>query len=374
MKTKTTLLLTTSTLLLSLLSPSLSAAEKQKVLMILSSYGEKDSNNELIKPGFEMDELAKAYLVFEQHGLDVSLASPKGGQPVADNFNTDKAYNKAFMQNEEAVKKLHNTLAIAEVKPEQYSSVFVVGGKGPMFDLPDNPAVQNVIKTIYENQGVVGAVCHGPAALLKVKLSNGEWLVANKRVSGFTLEEEDAFSKKWAKEFPFQLETQLKAQGAQFVQDGLMLNQVSIDGRVITGQNPFSTTDTAKAMVKKLGLALKDQPKFKDDETILLVERYFADSQAASTYYAAHSEQYDTMLLAMFGYYQSQHATTQAQRAVAIKIMEDTSNTVKHPMLTLELANAYERSGQSQTAKTLLENAVAQFPDNDSLKAKLKAL
>lgn len=374
MKTKNALLLTTSTLLLTLLSPSLSAAEKQKVLMILSSYGEKDANNELIKPGFEMDELAKAYLVFEQHGLDVTLASPKGGQPVADNFNTDKAYNKAFMQNEVAVKKLHNTLAIAEVKPEQYSSVFVVGGKGPMFDLPDNPAVQNVIKTIYENQGVVGAVCHGPAALVNVKLSNGEWLVANKRVSGFTLEEENAFSKKWAKEFPFQLETQLKAQGAQFVQDGLMLNQVSIDGRVITGQNPFSTTDTAKAMVKKLGLALKDQPKFQDDETILLVERYFADSQAASTHYTTHSEQYDTMLLAMFGYYQSQHATTQAQRAVAIKIMEDTSNTVKHPMLTLELANAYERSGQSQTAKTLLENAVAQFPDNDSLKAKLKAL
>lgn len=367
------LFVSTSLLMLGAFTQQAFAAQP-KVLMVLSSNGEKDASEQLVKPGFEMDELSKAYLVFKQHGVDVTLTSPKGGHPIADNFNPDKPYNKRFMDDEHATTKLQNTLPISKVNATDYSAVFVVGGKGPMFDLADNHSLQTIIKTVYENNGHIGAVCHGPAALVNVKLSTGEWLVANKRISGFTLEEEAAFSKKWAKEFPFQLETKLKDQGALFVQDGLMLNQVSIDGRLITGQNPFSTTDTAKALVSALGVSLQTTQPFQDDATILLVERYFADMNAASNTYLKHVEQYDTMLLAMFGFYQAQHANTELERNVAIKIMEDTHKAVKHPMLVLGLANAYEANGQAQQAKKLLLLASSEFPDDAQIKAKLQAL
>lgn len=342
-----------------------------KVLMVLSSYGERDSDNKLIKPGYEFDELSKAYLVFKHHGIDITLASPKGGKPIADDYNTDKPYVKAFLQDKNATDALAATLPIDAVKPQQYDAVFVVGGKGPMFDLANNTALQTSIRTIYENNGVVSAVCHGPAALVNVTLSDGSLLLAGKRVTGFTLEEEAAFSKKWAAQFSFQLEEKLKQQGANFVQDGLMLNQVSIDGRIITGQNPFSTADTAKAVVAKLGITPSATLTFKDDETIKLVEAFFENIHAATAQYNAAPDAYDTMLLAMFGYYQAQHANTQHQRAVAISLMALSQEKIQHPMLILGLANAYLDNQQIQQAVSLLQQANKQFPDDDALKAML---
>ncbi|CCQ10030.1 ThiJ/PfpI family protein [Pseudoalteromonas luteoviolacea B = ATCC 29581] len=367
----------TSTLLVSgllsgVFSSSFSlAADAPKVLLVLSSYGEKNAQGEMIKPGFEMDELSKAYLVFKDHGLDIELASPQGGKPHADNFNPEKSYNQQFLADSNAMEKLQNTLALSSIDPADYRSVFVVGGKGPMFDLAQNQHLQATIRTIYENHGVVGAVCHGPAALTKVKLSTGEWLVANKRVSGFSEEEEAAFSKKWASQFPFQLESMLIEQGATYVQDGLMLNQVSIDGNLITGQNPFSTVDTVKAMIKALGIELKSTPEFQDDATIKLVERYFDNVETASKHFQTHSTDYDTMLLAMFGYYQAQHAQTEQQRNVAIKIMEDTLTAVNHPMLFLGLASSYEVNGQLSEAKHVLTLAQGKFPENQDIVSQL---
>ncbi|ATD06144.1 hypothetical protein PPIS_a0945 [Pseudoalteromonas piscicida] len=337
------------------------------VLMVLSSYGEMGADGSLSKPGFEFDELSKAYAVFKQNGIKVTLASPKGGEPLADKFDKNKPYNQAYSNDTTAMAQLKNTKRLSELEPSQYDSVFVVGGKGPMFDLHDSKPLQAIIRDIYVNNGVIGAVCHGPAALVDVKLENGEYLIAGKRVNGFTNEEEAAFGKKWTKQFPFLLEDKLIERGASFVQDGLMLNQVSIDGHLITGQNPFSTVDTAKAMVAALGLTVSELPRFKDDESILLVEGFFLDSSKAKARYLADKSSFDPMLLGISGLYQAQHAQTAYQLAVAVELMELTLADIDHPMLYEALINAQLKLNDMSGAKSTLEAALKKHGTAENL-------
>ena len=112
--------------------------------------------------------------------------------------------------------KLNNTLATNAVNANAYDAVFVVGGKGAMFDLPNDTALQSVIAQIYQQEGSVAAVCHGPAALVNVKLKDGSYLVANKAINGFTNQEEKLFGQKWINDFEFMLEDKLNERGAVF--------------------------------------------------------------------------------------------------------------------------------------------------------------
>lgn len=342
------------------------------VLMVLSSYGEKNTDGDLVKPGFEFDEMSKSYLVFDASGVSVTFASPKGGALITDNYDPKKSYNQAFLADEEAVKALSDTRKLSEIDPSKYDAVYVVGGKGPMFDLATDQHVKTVIRGVYENDGIVGAVCHGPAALLDVKLSDGRFLTEGKRISAFTNEEEDAFTKAWT--LPFKLEDQLIAQGAEFRQDGLMLNQISIDGRIITGQNPFSTADSARAVVRKLGLDVDETIRFKDDETVELIEAFFTDKEGAEAEFSANTSAYDPMLLGMFGLYQAKYAQTQAQRDVAINLMLQTQDIINHPKLDAAIATAYLDNADLTSAKALLRSSVEKFPDNETLAAMLNTL
>lgn len=363
--------LLTLSLVAALSATSINAVAQDKntphVLMVLSSYGEMGADGSLSKPGFEFDELSKAYAVFKQNGIKVTLASPKGGEPLADKFDKNKPYNQAYSNDTTAMAQLKNTKRLSELEPSQYDAVFVVGGKGPMFDLHDSKPLQAIIRDIYVNNGVIGAVCHGPAALVDVKLENGEYLIAGKRVNGFTNEEEAAFGKKWTKQFPFLLEDKLIERGASFVQDGLMLNQVSIDGQLITGQNPFSTVDTAKAMVAALGLTVSELPRFKDDESILLVEQFFSDSSKAKARYLADKSSFDPMLLGISGLYQAQHAQTAYQLAVAVELMELTLADIDHPMLYEALVNAQLKLNDMSGAKSTLEAALKKHGTAENL-------
>ncbi|WP_249122482.1 MULTISPECIES: DJ-1/PfpI family protein [Pseudoalteromonas] len=365
--------LLTLSLVAALSATSINAVAQDKntphVLMVLSSYGEMGADGTLSKPGFEFDELSKAYAVFKQNGVKVTLASPKGGEPLADKFDKNKSYNQAYSNDTTAMAQLKNTNRLSELEPSQYDAVFVVGGKGPMFDLHDSKPLQAIIHDIYVNNGVIGAVCHGPAALVDVKLANGEYLIAGKRVNGFTNEEEAAFGKKWTKQFPFLLEDKLIERGASFVQDGLMLNQVSIDGQLITGQNPFSTVDTAKAMVAALGLTVSELPRFKDDESILLVEQFFSDSSKAKARYLADKASFDPMLLGISGLYQAQHAQTAHQLAVAVELMQLTLADIDHPMLYEALVNAQLKLNDMSGAKFTLEAALKKHGTAESLMA-----
>jgi putative intracellular protease/amidase len=259
------------------LSPAFSE-DSNSVLMIVSSYG-KDGGK--TQPGYEFDEFARAYLVFRAHGFDVDIASPAGGAVEADEYDADKPYNQNVLADAAIINKLAHTLPTAAVNPDDYRAVFVVGGKGAMFDLPGDADLQKIIATLYEDGRVVAAVCHGPAALVDVRLSNGEYLLSGKRVNGFTNVEEQLFGKRWMSEYPFMLEDKLVERGGKYESSAFMLSHVAQDGKLITGQNPVSTTDVATAVVRALGAKPRPQQRFTEDVTMALIAELLASLKAS---------------------------------------------------------------------------------------------
>ncbi|HEY1057038.1 MAG TPA: type 1 glutamine amidotransferase domain-containing protein, partial [Emticicia sp.] len=136
------------------------------------------------------------------------------------------------------------------VKPNEYAAIFYAGGHGAMWDFADNKALADIAARIYENKGIVGAVCHGPAGLVNIQLSDGKYLVDGKRINAFTNEEETAVGLE--KVVPFALETQLIERGAKFEKSGLWQSHVAVDSRVVTGQNPQSAKAVGEAILKEL--------------------------------------------------------------------------------------------------------------------------
>lgn len=143
-----------------------------------------------------------------------------------------------FLQDTDVVQKLKHTLTPDQVKTSEYAAILFVGGHGTMWDFPDNAALAGIAKTIYEEGGVVSALCHGPAALVNLKLSNGEYLVKGKQVAAFTDDEERAV--KLDRVVPFMLESTLRQRGARHKHAPNWQANVVVDGRLVTGQNPAS--------------------------------------------------------------------------------------------------------------------------------------
>jgi len=223
-----------------------------KILAVVSScetMGNSGKSN-----GYELTELSRAYYVFQANGFDVDIASPKGGTPPVVIDDDDMAeFDYAFLNDRTAQEKVINSIPIAEVDPDLYDAIYFAGGKGAMFDFPDNKNIQEILKNYYEFGKVIGAVCHGPAALVNVRLSDGSNLVNKKKVCSFTNQEE-LFLLSDAKEiFPFLLQDQLTASGGIFIEGDQYLNNVTVDGDLITGQNPWSTWTLAETMIEKLG-------------------------------------------------------------------------------------------------------------------------
>ncbi len=310
--------------------------------------------------------------MFEKNGLEVDIASPTGGQPVADNYDVKKEYNHAFINDVRAMKKLQNSLKLSAVNASDYQGIFVVGGKGPMFDLYQDESLQRLIRDIWESNGIVSAVCHGPAALVDVKLSDGRYLVAGKKVNGFTNEEEAAFGKKWRSQFAFLLEDKLKARGANFEHSPMMLNHVAVDGRLITGQNPFSTVDTAISTLKAMGTEPTFIPAYQDDKTIRLVRRLINGESYTTEQLAA--EQVQAELIGSYGYYVARFAKTDQDRKKAIKLMELVSPLVRQPMLELSIAENHQALGNYQQAKTTLIALLEDHPDLEQAQQMLDGL
>jgi len=359
------------TLLFLSLSPMAGTSDQPRVLMVVSSYGEEQGEK---LPGFEFDELAKAYLVFKANGLKIDIASPKGGAVEADKYNPEKHYNQQFLSDSVATDALKNTLSTKTIKPEDYAAVFVVGGKGAMFDLPKDNALQRVIASIYENDGTVSAVCHGPAALVDVKLSDGSFLVNGKAINSFTNAEEKTFGKKWMPHFDFMLEDKLKERGAKFEHAPMMLTHVANDRRVITGQNPFSTTATAEAVVRSLGITPVPLAPHKDEATIQLISRMLNQDPAAGKELAEQTEKYQPELVAMYGYYRMMFAESNDELQSAVHLMEVGRNYMDNPQLTLALAQGYQKLGQSDRARQSLTTLIKQHPDMDAAKQLLAQL
>lgn len=331
-----------------------------KVLIVVSGHGTADHQ----QPGYEFDEFSIAYEIFRENGLDIDVASPAGGAVVADEFDSSKPSNARVLADEQAMAKLAKTLATADVAADDYRAVFIVGGKGAMFDLPTDKSLQKLIARIYQDEGVVSAVCHGPAALVDVRLENGRYLVAGRRVSGFTNEEEKFFSEGMQDKYPFMLEDRLGERGAVFEGALLMLPHISVSDRLISGQNPFSTALVAEAVVQALGRQPVARVTGAEERSMTLLSRVAkGDLDWAKAELAQRSAAYQIPLIGAWGHYASMAAVERTDIQHAATAMELAGPYTQEPRLRLALAKTYMRLGENGLAHALLTQLVKDQPD-----------
>lgn len=196
-------------------------------------------------------ELTHAVAEFDKAGFSFDIASIKGGAaPMygVDDFDDDA--HKSVMQNQLFQDKIKNTLKASELNLEDYHGVFYPGGFGLLSDLASNKEVAKMTAANYQRGGVVGAVCHGPAALLPIILDDGQALLADKKVTGFTRDEEVAAGT--IDNIPFVLQESLEKAAQEFSMLAEWQENIVVDGRLITGQNPASAHGVGKAMVTAL--------------------------------------------------------------------------------------------------------------------------
>lgn len=233
--------------------------------------------------GYELTELARAYYVFEANGFSVDIASPRGGEPPAVIDGDDMGrYDYAFLNDRVAQQKVSHSLPMATVNPDDYQAVYFVGGKGAMFDFPDNPAIQALVRDYYEQGKVIGAVCHGPAALVNVKLANGQPLLAGKSVTGFTNAEELLLIPGARDIFPFLLQDKLTSRGGLFNEGDLYLNNISQDHHLLTGQNPWSVWTLAEEMISQLGYRPVPREITAEENTVAVLQVYETQGYSAA--------------------------------------------------------------------------------------------
>ena len=345
----------------------------ERVLIVVSGEG-RDAGR--TRPGYEFDELSQAWLIFEANGLEVEVASPQGGRVEADKYDPEEPFNAALLANAGAMAKLADTRAVASVRAADYAAVYVVGGKGAMFDLPASAPLQQLIGTAWANGAIIAAVCHGPAALAEVRLADGTALVAGRRMTGFSNEEEALFGKKWAKDYPWLLEDAMQARGAQWSEAPLMMPYVVVDGRLISGQNPYSTTQVAEAIVRALGRAPVPRTLGRDERAMQLVERLRGgDATGAAAALASDSGKYHVELIGMLGFYQAKAAADHLpDLRLALQTMELAMPYMAEPQLKLAVAEAYLRLGNRDQARRLVQQVLDAVPGMEQAGALLKRI
>jgi putative intracellular protease/amidase len=220
-----------------------------KVLIVLTSHEELGNTGE--KTGFWIEEFAAPYYVLADAGAELTIASPKGGQPPVDpkseSADSQTTATKRFYGDYDLIDKVAHTFKLSEVNEADFDAVFYPGGHGPLWDLATDPISIALIENFYKNNKPVAFVCHAPAALLKVKTADGEPLVKGKEVTGFSDTEEEAV--KLSKVVPFLLEDELKKLGSHYSKGDNWSSYVKEDGLLITGQNPASSEAVAKLLL-----------------------------------------------------------------------------------------------------------------------------
>lgn len=205
--------------------------------------------------GLWLSELTHAWDVFEAAGFEQSIVSPKGGpsplEPRALRWPLLDASAKAWLADESRMALLSSTKHPDEIDPADYDAIYFTGGHAVMWDFPDDETLQAITRAIWEHGGIVSSVCHGYCGLLNVKLSDGSPLVAGKRLTGFAWTEEVLAGV--AKKIPYNAEEEMKRRGALY-QKAIVpfVSHVVVDGRLVTGQNPFSAKATAKKVAALL--------------------------------------------------------------------------------------------------------------------------
>jgi len=223
-----------------------------KILMILTSHDRLGDTGE--KTGFWLEEFAAPYYAFVDAGAEVTLASPRGGQPPLDPTSEGEEHQtestERFRNDADAQEQLAHTVKLSDVDAKDFDAVFYPGGHGPLWDLANDRDSIDLVREFIESGRPVGAVCHAPAALTEVKSSDGGYLVAGKRVTGFTNTEEEAVG--LTETVPFLVETRLGQRGGLFRRGEDWTDHVEVDGLLVTGQNPASSAPAAKALLNLL--------------------------------------------------------------------------------------------------------------------------
>lgn len=223
------------------------------ILMVMTSHDKLGNTGR--KTGLWLEEFAAPYYVFKDAGVNVTLASPKGGQPPIDPKSDlpegQTPAMKRFKQDDETKKAFSQTAKLADMREEDFDTVFYPGGHGPMWDLAESPDSIALIESFYNSGKYIAFVCHAPGVLHRVTYK-GQPLVKGKRVTGFTNSEEEEV--KLTKVVPFLVEDELKRLGAHFEKKPNWESFVVVDGRLITGQNPTSSTAGAQALLKALSV------------------------------------------------------------------------------------------------------------------------
>ena len=223
-----------------------------KVLMVLTSHDRLGNTG---KPtGFWLEEFASPYYVLRDASVDITLASPKGGQPPVDPKSDEPGAQtpamKRFRGDPEAQRALANTVKLSSVSADDYDAVFFPGGHGPLWDLAEDRDALALIERLHAAGRPVAAVCHGPAVLRRAKGADGAPLVKGKTVTGFSNTEEAAVG--LTDVVPFLVEDALKANGGKFSRGQDWASHAVVDGNLITGQNPASSEATARALLEAL--------------------------------------------------------------------------------------------------------------------------
>ena len=217
----------------------------KRILMVVTSHDRIDATH---STGLWFEEFATPYQEFVSQGFEVVVASPRGGAAPIDQRSEPKPEEAA--QTAQARSVLRQTLPLSEVSATNFDAIFLPGGHGTMFDLPENTTLQHLLGDFASQDKVVAAVCHGPAGLVGARLTDGTPLVAGKTITAFTNDDERAAELDQL--MPFLLESQLRELGGRFVVQPNWSDHIERDGKLITGQNPQSSKSIAKAVIETL--------------------------------------------------------------------------------------------------------------------------
>jgi len=222
------------------------------ILMVLTSHDQLGDTGR--KTGFWLEEFAAPYYAFVDAGADVTLASPKGGQPPLDPKSDEPdartEATRRFNDDQQAQKQLAETVRLGDVDADDFDAVFYPGGHGPLWDLSSDADSIELIRKTLESGKPLGAVCHAPAALIDVKDSDGKYLVSGKHVTGFTNSEEDAVGLTGV--VPYLVQDRLVQRGGRYRRGKDWGVHVEVDGLLVTGQNPASSAPAAEKLLELL--------------------------------------------------------------------------------------------------------------------------
>lgn len=205
--------------------------------------------------GLWLSELTHIYHSAGDEGFDITIASPKGGITPVDPESLKPlvldSISKAYWDNSAFRDLLQHTESLQEIAGQQFDCIYLAGGHGTMYDFPEDVMLQHIISDHYERGKLIAAICHGVGGLLNVKLSHGEYLIKGKKLTGFDWFEESIARRK--KKVPFNLEAALKARNVDYQKAFIpMTSKVVTDGKLITGQNPFSSKAMAKVVIQEM--------------------------------------------------------------------------------------------------------------------------